>query len=164
MQLLELVYAMLPAYVANMASPFAKFWPGWNRPISRRWLGDHKTIVGFLLGVAAGVLTSYLQSHISWSPHSLEPSSRIAVGWAQGVGAMSGDVVKSFFKRRVGIAPGRPWLPADQLDFILGAMLLGWPWLQMRPLDVALILAFTFVAHIVVDHIAFRLGIRDAKW
>jgi len=164
MQLLELVYAMLPAYVANMASPFAKFWPGWNRPISRRWLGDHKTIVGFLLGVAAGVLTSYLQSHISWSPHSLEPSSRIAVGWAQGVGAMSGDVVKSFFKRRVGIAPGRPWLPADQLDFILGAMLLGWPWLQMRPLDVALILAFTFVAHIVVDHLAFRLGIRDAKW
>jgi len=119
MQLLELVCAMLPAYVANMASPFAKFWPGWNRPISRRWLGDHKTIVGFLLGVAAGVLTSYLQSHISWSPHSLEPSSRIAVGWAQGVGAMSGDVVKSFFKRRVGIAPGRPWLPADQLDFIV---------------------------------------------
>jgi len=164
MQLLDLVYVMLPAYAANMAAPFAKFWPGWNRPISRRWLGDHKTVVGLLLGVAAGVLTSYLQSNISWSSHGLEPSSRIAVGWAQGIGAMSGDAVKSLLKRRVGIAPGRPWLPADQLDFIVGAMVLGWPWLQMRPLDVALILAFTLVAHIVVNHIAFRLGIRDAKW
>jgi hypothetical protein len=43
-------------------------------------------------------------------------------------------------------------------------MALGWPWLPMRPLEVALILAFTFVAHIVVNHIAFRLRIRDAKW
>ena len=164
MQLPELVYVMLPAYVANMAAPFARFWPGWNRPISRRWLGDHKTTVGFLLGVAAGGLTSYLQSHIPWSPGSLESSSRIAVGCVQGIGAMSGDAVKSLFKRRVGIAPGRPWVPADQLDFILGAMLLSWPWLQMQPLELALILAFTFIAHIVVNHIAFHLGIRDAKW
>ena len=139
-------------------------WPGRNPPISRRWLGDHKTIIGFLLGVAAGVLTSYLQSEIPWSPDGLEPSSRIAVGLVQGIGAMSGDAAKSFFNRRVGVAPGQPWLPADQLDFIVGAMALGWPWLPMRPLEVALILAFTFVAHIVVNHIAFRLRIRDAKW
>ena len=164
MPLLELVYVLLPAYGANMAASLAKFWPGWNRPISRRWLGDHKTIVGFLLGVAAGVLTAYLQVHVRWFAHSLEPSSWFAVGCAQGIGAMSGDAVKSFFKRRVGIAPGRPWVPADQLDFILGAMLLSWPWLQMRPLEMALILAFTFIAHIVVNQIAFRLGIRDAKW
>jgi hypothetical protein len=50
MQVVALVYVMLPAYFANMAAAFAKFWPGWNRPISRRWLGDHKTVVGFLLG------------------------------------------------------------------------------------------------------------------
>jgi hypothetical protein len=34
---------------------------------------------------------------------------------------------------------------------------------ESPPIDVALILAFTFIAHIVVDHIAFRLGIRDVK-
>jgi CDP-2,3-bis-(O-geranylgeranyl)-sn-glycerol synthase len=64
---LELVYTMRPAYFANMAAPFAKFWAGWNRPISRRWLGDHKTVIGFLLGVVAAVLTAYLQSLASWS-------------------------------------------------------------------------------------------------
>ena len=164
MRLLEVVYLMLPACFANMAAPFAKFWPGWNRPISSRWLGDHKTVMGFLLGVAAGVFTSYIQSRIPWSPAGRDPSHWLAVGIAQGIGAMSGDAVKSFFKRRVGIAPGRSWIPADQLDFIVGALLLAWPWLALRPLDVALILAFTFVADIAVNHIAFRLGIRDTEW
>ena len=42
---LQLVYLMLPAYLANMVPPFARYWPGWNGPISRRWLGDHKTVV-----------------------------------------------------------------------------------------------------------------------
>jgi CDP-2,3-bis-(O-geranylgeranyl)-sn-glycerol synthase len=154
---------MLPAYFANMAAAFAKFWPGWNRPISRRWLGDHKTVVGFLLGVTAAVVASCLQSHISWSPPRLQPSHWVALGCAQGIGAMFGDAVKSFFKRRVGIALGRPWIPADELDFIVGAMLLGWPWLRLQPIEVALVLAFTLVAHIATNHVAFRLGIRDAK-
>jgi CDP-2,3-bis-(O-geranylgeranyl)-sn-glycerol synthase len=164
MQLLEPVHLMLPAYCANMAAPFAKFWLGWNRPINRRWLGDHKTVVGFLFGVAAGVLVSYLQSRIPWSPWGSDPSNWLAVGYAQGIGAMCGDSAKSFVKRRIGVAPGQPWIPADQLDFIVGALLLAWPWLGLRMLDVAVIMAFTFVAHIVVNHIAFRLGIRDTRW
>jgi CDP-2,3-bis-(O-geranylgeranyl)-sn-glycerol synthase len=162
--LLELLYLMLPAYAANMAAPFARFWPGWNRPISRRWLGDHKTVVGFLLGVTAAVLTSYLQWLISWSPHGFEASAWFKVGCAQGVGAMAGDAVKSFFKRRARIAPGSRWIPADQLDFILGAIVMAWPWLRLLPGEITFILAFTFVAHITVNHIAFRLGIRDTKW
>lgn len=155
---------MLPAYCANMAAPFAKFWPGWNRPISRRSLGDHKTVVGFSLGVLAGILTSYLQSRIPWSPAGFDPSKWLPLGCAQGLGAMAGDAAKSLVKRRIGIAPGQSWIPADQLDFILGALLLSLPWLRLRLREVALLLAFTFVAHIVVNHIAFRLGIRDTKW
>ena len=77
---------------------------------------------------------------------------------------MCGDAAKSFIKRRIGIATGQSWIPADQLDFILGALLFAWPCLGLRLLDVAVILVFTFVAHIVVNHIAFRLRIRDTKW
>jgi CDP-2,3-bis-(O-geranylgeranyl)-sn-glycerol synthase len=164
MRLLELVYLVLPAYGANMAAAFAKFWPGWNRPISRRWLGAHKTVVGFLLGVLAGVLVAWVQSRIPWSPHWLEPSHWLALGCAQGVGAMAGDSAKSFFKRRRGIAPGASWIPADQLDFIVGALVLAWPWLGLRLLDVALLLPFTFVADVAANHVAFRLRIRDTKW
>lgn len=162
--LLGSLYLMLPAYAANMAAPFARFWSGWNRPISGPWLGDHKTVVGFLLGVAAAVVTSCLQWFVYWPYHGLAGWAWLQIGCAQGVGAMSGDAVKSFVKRRVGIAPGRRWIPADQLDFVLGALLLAWPWLRLQPAEIAAILGFTFVAHIGVNHVAFRLGIRDAKW
>jgi CDP-2,3-bis-(O-geranylgeranyl)-sn-glycerol synthase len=164
MQLAELVYVMLPAYLANMAAPFAKFWSGWNRPINRRSLGDHKTVVGFAFGVAAAVITSYVQSRIPWAPRGFHPSDWLALGLAQGTGAMCGDTVKSYFKRRIGLAPGRPWIPADQLDFIVGALAFSWWWLALRPLDVAVILGFTFVADIIVNRISFRLGIKQTKW
>jgi hypothetical protein len=62
MKLVALVSVMVPAYAANMAAALAKFWPGWNRPISRRWLGD-------------------------------QPSQWVALGFAQGIGAMFGDAV-----------------------------------------------------------------------
>ena len=52
-RLVELAYLMLPAYLAKMAPPFAKYWRGWNRPISRTWLGDHKTVIGFALAALA---------------------------------------------------------------------------------------------------------------
>lgn len=164
MRLVETVYALLPAYIANMAAPFAKYWPAWNAPISRRWLGDHKTVVGFLLGVVAAILTSYVQSRGSSPLPGFEASIWLSLGCAQGVGAMTGDAVKSFFKRRVGVPPGGRWIPADEIDFIIGAMILGSPWLDLAGLDVVWILSFTFVAHIVVNHVAFRLGIRDTKW
>lgn len=44
---MQLVYFIAPAYAANMLPPFVKYWRGWNPPISRRWLGDHKTVLGF---------------------------------------------------------------------------------------------------------------------
>ena len=37
-------------------------------------------------------------------------------------GALLGDIVESFFKRRVGRKRGENWIPFDQLDFILGVL------------------------------------------
>jgi len=163
-QLADVVYVLLPAYAANMAAPFSKFWPGPNRPISARLLGNHKTVVGFALGVAAALLVSFAQAQIAWAPLRVANTAWLVTGLAQGIGAMGGDAVKSFFKRRRAIAPGASWIPADQLDFVTGAILLGWPWLRLGALEIALALAFTFVADIIVNHIAFRLGIRDTSW
>lgn len=164
MRLFELAYLMLPAYVANMAPPFVKYWHGWNRPISRRWLGEHKTVVGFGLGVMLGVLTAYVQSRTYWLENIASRSAWLAVGFAQGFGAMAGDAIKSLFKRVRGIAPGQPWIPADQLDFVAGALALLWPLVQLDAFDAILILAITFAGDIVANHISFRLGIRDTKW
>jgi CDP-2,3-bis-(O-geranylgeranyl)-sn-glycerol synthase len=164
MRLLELVYFMLPAYVANMSPPFTRFWRGWNAPINRKLLGDHKTVIGFALGFAMGVLTAYVQSRIDWERSLWPGSSWLSVGIAMGFGAMAGDSAKSFFKRRIGITPGKPWIPWDQLDFPIGALLLVWPLASLGWLDAAIILVFTFVADIAVNHVSYWLRIRETKW
>ena len=38
-------------------------------------------------------------------------------------GALLGDVIESFFKRRVGKDRGQDWIPFDQLDFLVGALI-----------------------------------------
>jgi len=37
-------------------------------------------------------------------------------------GALIGDIIKSFFKRRIGKKRGQDWIPFDQIDFILGVL------------------------------------------
>jgi CDP-2,3-bis-(O-geranylgeranyl)-sn-glycerol synthase len=162
-RLLELVYLMFPAYAANMAPPFLRFWPGWNRPISRTLLGDHKTVVGFVLGVLVGILVAYLQSLIDWSESPVTPSNWLAIGVAEGFGAMAGDSIKSFVKRRAGIPPGNSWIPADQLDFVVGALVLMLPVIRLSWTEIAVILLVTFVADIIVNYVSFHLGIRTTK-
>ena len=77
---------------------------------------------------------------------------------------MVGDVLKSFYKRQRGVAPGQSWIPADQLAFAIGALLLLSHGIRFGWLDVAVILGLTFIGGLVVNHVAFRLGIRDTKW
>lgn len=158
----ELVWLILPAYAANMAPPFVKYWKGWNRPINVRRLGTHKTVVGFALGVAAALIVARFQFAVHRSPY-------VAWTWwqyglLQGMGAMAGDTIKSYFKRRRGIAPGARWVPADQLDFVAGALLLSGPGLALSTVDLLAIIAITFVGHIAVNHLAFALHIRDTPW
>ena len=77
---------------------------------------------------------------------------------------MAGDSVKSFFKRRVNIAPGKKFIPWDQIDAALGAIVLisiiwpiGWK-------DSISIIVFTFVLHVLVRNIGYYLKINKEKW
>jgi CDP-2,3-bis-(O-geranylgeranyl)-sn-glycerol synthase len=86
------------------------------------------------------------------------------LGVLLGVGAIGGDSAKSFLKRRRGIPAGARWVPADQLDFVVGALLLIQPIVRLSWLDIALICAVTFIGDIVVNQVACRLGVRDTAW
>lgn len=155
---------MAPAYVANMSPPLIKYWRGWNPPISRRWLGSHKTVMGFAIGVLGALATSSVQHAIGYEAGIIDAHTWIGRGARFGIGAMAGDSVKSFFKRRLGISPGSPWVPFDQLDFVLGALVLVGPDSALSLGDIATVLSLTFGGHIVVNHVAYCLGIRDVKW
>jgi len=155
---------MLPVYFANMAPPFVEYWSGWNRPISQRWLGEHKTVMGFLLGMAVATMTAFVQSLIAWRDGLAQYDRWLALGLACGIGGLAGDALKSLVKRRLGIAPGKSWLPADQLDFVIGGLAALSFFVTLKPVDVALILAVSFLGDIGVNHLSFQLGIRDTKW
>lgn len=161
---LQLVYFMLPAYCANMAPPFVRFWQGWNRPISRRWLGEHKTVAGFLAGIGAGILAAAAQSAIDAPSPLVDYSHWFRLGLLLGLGAMTGDALKSLLKRRLRIAPGARWMPFDQLDFVIGALVLAWPWAHLYFSDAIAILLLSFAADILVNRLAFRCGIKDSPW
>lgn len=161
---LQLAYFMTPAYAANMAPPFVRYWKGWNRPISRRLFGTHKTVMGFVVGVLAATLVTFVQWLLAWSGSIVAYEEWPPLGLLFGVGAMAGDSVKSFFKRRLGVEPGRPWIPFDQLDFVLGALVLVYPRVTLAGADVATILLLSFCGHIVVSHLGRWLGVKDTRW
>jgi CDP-2,3-bis-(O-geranylgeranyl)-sn-glycerol synthase len=163
-RIVELLYMMLPIYFANMAPPFVRYWRWWNRPISKRRLGSHKTVLGFFLGIAAAILTAFLQSRIHWHGNLVSYEQWFLLGLSSGCGAMIGDSLKSYFKRRLQIAPGQSWIPADQLDFILGGLLSLSFWVRLGWLDVIIILTVSFVGDILINHLSFQLGIRNTRW
>ncbi|HEX5285728.1 MAG TPA: CDP-archaeol synthase, partial [Polaromonas sp.] len=75
-----------------------------------------------------------------------------------------GDSLKSFFKRRLGIAPGQRWIPFDQLDFILGGLVALSFFVRLDWIDIALICAISFVGDVLVNQLSFYLGIRETRW
>lgn len=165
--MLLVFYLMIPAYLANMAPPvFAKRIP-WNAPMdfglsvgSIRVFGDHKTWAGFVCGVVVAVLAGFVLSKVYW------PFDFSAVQWSAlvGVGALVGDAVKSFFKRRVGIKSGKPWIPFDQIDYTVGALAVGSFVFFPGWLNAFLVVFISAFGHIATNHIGYWLGVRDVKW
>ena len=163
-RLLQLLYFMAPAYLSNMAPPFVRQWHGWNRPINVRLLGDHKTVVGFAFGVSAGVLATGLQAVLALPLAIVDYRNWLLLGLGFGFGAMTGDSLKSLVKRRMGIAAGSRWVPMDQLDYVVGTLVLvGWS-ASLAWEDVAAILIGSLLAGMIVNRLAFWLRIKDTPW
>lgn len=172
--ILQAMYIMLPAYVANTVPVLFRKVPVLNYPVDfnktlggKPVLGRNKTFRGFFFGTLFAVLTAYFQYLAQSSyltPQGLDYSLWPLIGFLLGFGALFGDAAKSFFKRRVGIAPGRPFIPFDQLDYSLGALLfvslVYWPSWQ---LSLAAVIS-SFLLHILAVKFAFYSGIRKEKW
>ncbi|MEM0467345.1 MAG: CDP-2,3-bis-(O-geranylgeranyl)-sn-glycerol synthase [Candidatus Thermoplasmatota archaeon] len=137
--LIQTFWIIIPVYVANasavlvgggMPVDFHKIWRD-----GKRILGDGKTwrglllgtflgmIVGFALSIAAFYINQTEYSYLHLTDFSAFPLM-IPILFSLCFGALLGDIVESFFKRRLGKERGSDWIPFDQLDFILGALTL----------------------------------------
>lgn len=136
----QLLWLLVPAMVANMAPVIVARYhllEILNQPVDggrswrgRRLLGDHKTIRGFLVGTVSAAGTGLIQHYIAPFPTlhfntPLEyPLTAFWFGAAIGFLALTGDSLKSFFKRRLHIRPGHSWPLFDQIDFVIPSLLI----------------------------------------
>lgn len=176
---LKSLYFILPCLFANMAPVLARNYNILNTPVDlgRRWrgkrlFGNNKTYRGFLFGIIYATIIVYIQTVLyldfpAFRDISLIDYSSINVfllGSLLGIGTLFGDLIESFFKRQKGIPSGGSWIPWDQLDLLIGALIFLAP-VYIPPLDS---IAFLFVAvpiiHISAKHLGYYLSINKSRW
>lgn len=146
----QTIWYFMPALLANMAPVFATFFnwlPRLNRPLdggvhlnNQPLLGVTKTTRGLVFGIIFGSITALIQYWLQpiSALHSLYVLPLVsishALGWGAllGFGALLGDALKSFCKRRLHIASGNSWPPWDQIDIVIGVVIVTW-WIAPLP-------------------------------
>ena len=167
--ILESLYFFLPGYVANMAPVLLRRIPFGSKPIHAKLFGSHKTWRGLAAATLAGGLVFWLQKGLfaaGFENFALIDYADFPVwfGFLQGAGAILGDLVKSYYKRKSGIKPGEPWLFWDQIDFVIGGIVLGFLWYVPPAGSVAVLLAASPILHALVNYIGYLLKIKETKF
>jgi CDP-2,3-bis-(O-geranylgeranyl)-sn-glycerol synthase len=168
---------MLPAYFANMAPVLIKgsfkelkIPVDFNAKIDNNTIfGRHKTFRGLIFGIIFAILIAFIQ-YLLYNfdffklMSFIDYSNWLLLGFLFGSGAIFGDLVESFFKRRLNIKPGKPLIPWDQLDFVVGSLIFIYPLYRLSLTKIITIIILSFVLHVLVNHIAYYLKIRKEKW
>jgi CDP-2,3-bis-(O-geranylgeranyl)-sn-glycerol synthase len=182
----QVLWVLLPALIANATATLprgrgppmdlGRTWP-WD---GRRILGTSKTWSGFWFGtlfaLPFGLLEAYL---ILLAPPDLAIVPRfgatvvdaIPVVFLLSAGAMTGDALGSFVKRRLGRDSGARTLLLDQLPFVLVPIGLGLVldpslfWTTFGSLEaVAWLLVFTLGLHVAFNYVGYWAGLKKVPW
>ncbi len=157
---------VIPLYVAN-ASPIilhGKMPIDFNKNINgKRILGKGKTILGSLSGVFCGTIAGFIFAFFYPNIFLVIPNY-LLLAVLLSFGAILGDIVESFFKRRFGFQSGQRCVIFDQIDFILGGLILSF-FVIIPRIEVILIILFaTIFIHSITNVIAFKLGLKKVPW
>ena len=85
----------------------------------------------------------------------------LTLGFLMAFGALLGDLVGSFIKRRMGLQSGEPAPIMDQLDFVAGALILSLLVVKISWEFFIIIAVLTLILHLGSNMIAYLLGIKD---
>jgi len=180
MIILKVIYLGLPAIVANsLPIIFAKYQllEFLNKPVDfnlklfkNPLFGRTKTWRGFFVGISGGLVTGYLQAAIypvsqfirDLSLINYQAENIFLIGFLLSFGALFGDLIKSFIKRRLAIASGKSWWPWDFLDATLGSLIfislvvhLDW-----SIIIISLVLCPTI--HLLANFFSYQLKLKNA--
>ena len=156
------LWFIFPAYCANAAPVI--FGGGQPMDFGKRFFdgkplfGSHKTVRGFLAGLIVGTLVLFEQVLFKYSTQF---QYSILLGFVLSLGALTGDLIESFIKRRLNRVPGSFLPVADQIDFILGAFLFSIPVSPPSLPAVLIILLITIPIHFLTNLGAALLNIKN---
>lgn len=166
--LYRVVLIALPMYVANsMAMVFggrhrldfeADFLDG--RPV----LGKSKTLRGTFFGIMLGMVSVTVFWLFFPEYTALLTDNYLVYGLMLCLGAIIGDAVASFFKRRLGLSPGREVLLLDQLDFVAGGLAFTAYLYLPTVFELLVLAAATLLVHKASNFIAFKLKLKHVPW
>ena len=143
-----------------------------------RIFGNHKTWRGLFFATLSGIIIVYFQHLMQGTSIACDkvtsfhlPSltlfsydSWLLIGFLLGFGAIFGDLIKSFVKRRLHIDDGKPLYFFDQIDYVVGAYLFLAIYYVVSFEIVIASVVMSFVLTVIVNHASFYLGIRKEKW
>ncbi len=169
------MWLMMPAYIAN---PMAVVFGG-GTPVDmelkwhdgQRILGGGKTIRGFVGGTACGIAAGLFQIYAA-SVFDIPVVPTITAVITLSFGALLGDIVKSFFKRRIGFVRGAELPIIDQLDFVAGAWILTYIFDPMwftkyfisSPWIILTVLVLTPILHRLTNIFGYNIKLKKEPW
>ena len=125
----------------------------------RRILGDGKTTRGFAGGLIVGTIVGLLQG-IAEAPLG----EHLLLGFLLALGALLGDLVSSFIKRRLDIERGGAAPGLDQLGFAVVALILATPVKVLTWQAIAVILIITPPIHLATNFVGYKLGLKSRPY
>lgn len=183
---ISVLWLLLPTYVANAVATlprgrgppmdFGRTWP----PDGRRIFGPSKTWSGFFF---AGFLAIPVVLLEAWLVLIAPPNWRLVPTLAPTVldalplavlltfGAMTGDALGSFVKRRLGRESGARTILLDQLPFVLVPIALGFAFYPSLFLEVfwsweavLWVLVYTLGLHAAFNWVGYKVGLKKVPW
>lgn len=170
------LYFILPSYFSNGGALVF----GGGTPVDfgkcdskgTRWIGDGVTWRGLIAGTIIGIITGIAQGYLAptiitgLGPNLITPivtdvHNGILIGFLLGFGALLGDALGSFLKRRMGIGRGKPAPILDQLDFIIVALILVSIVVEISWMFVVMAIILTLAIHLIANTCAYLLGLKD---
>ncbi len=168
---LEALYLFIPAIIANASPGFAAslHLPG-DIPIAARVFGTHKTWRGHVASLVGGLAAAYLLHCIAITTDDAWVTGWyrdqwLILGLLMAIGAKLGDTLKSGFKRWFDKKEGTRWYPWDQIDYIIGSMLLSMPvtgWIGWK--EYAVLVITPMIANRPLAILAHRIGHKRDPW
>ena len=95
------------------------------------------------------------------TPIITNTTNGILIGFLLGFGALLGDAIGSFLKRRIGIKRGESAPILDQLDFLVVALILVSFFVKMDLLFIVLSAILTLIIHLIANTCAYLLNLKN---